>query len=173
MTNLPRQYNSLFFFLGLAILYGVYFLFIEPKLETTEEYKGKQSPELVSFMSDILANLDREAPTELYTAIIYSAENNWSSDPFYDMKSYGELTMSKTQVDKDYVVREADFIYSGYLNVHGSKIAIVNDIECAAGDKLELEKGLFILKDIHPNKVVIGNKTGSLFLEVPLQKTEE
>ncbi len=173
MTRLPRQLNNLFFLIGVAILYGVYFLFIEPRTEIAERYVGKQSPELEAFMGDIVAKLDKGTHTELYSTIIGQAEDDWSTDPFYEMSLYGKLAPAKTRTDEDRVVRETDFTYSGYLNVGDRKIAIVNDVEFEAGDMLEFEMEKYILKDIYPTKVVIGNKTGSLFLEIPLQEMEE
>lgn len=173
MSNLPKQLNILFFFVGVGILYGVYFLFIEPKMGITEEYKGKQNPELTAFMMDIDKKLGGGLHAEFYAALTKRAEDDWLTDPFYDATTYGGLTAVGKSFDKDYKVSKKDFVYTGFLGIGDKEVAIVNDMEYEAGEVIELEVGKYFLESIHPTKIVIGKEAGQKFLEIPIQEMEE
>ena len=54
------------------------------------------------------------------------------------------------------ILPDFSFTYSGYLEMVGVRIAIINGMEYETGD--EIVGGPYVLRGIYPNRVVIGIK---------------
>jgi hypothetical protein len=114
-------------------------------------------------ITDLAVGLSKEGPTEGDKYITERAEGGWDKDPFFkDKVSVSKDKMQIREADGEKANRRADvlpdfsFTYSGYLEMPGVKIAIINGLEYEAGD--EIIGGPFVLRGIYPNKVVIGVK---------------
>ncbi len=174
MAKPKKRSDFLFFVISVALLYGVYYLFIEPQQTiTNDRYVGKQSPELQAYMVEITTKLKKKSSSPVNSSIIERAEHSWLNDPFYDTISYGELTMTEALVGADSAAQREDFTYSGFLNTDVKKIAIINDLEYEVGETIVLTTGMYVLEDIHPTKVIIGNKVNKDSRVIHLQEHEE
>ncbi len=173
MAKSKKRSDFLFFVISVALLYGVYYLFIEPQAITTDRYVGKQSLELQAYMVEITTKLKKKSSSSVNSSIIERSEAVWLNDPFYDTISYGELTMTEALVGADSAAQREDFTYSGFLNTDVKKIAIINDLEYEVGETIVLTTGMYVLEDIHPTKVIIGNKVNKDSRVIHLQEPEE
>ncbi len=173
MAKSKKRSDFLFFVISVALLYGTYYLFIEPQTTTTDRYVGKQSPELQAYMVEITTKLKKKSSSSVNSSIIERSEAVWLNDPFYDTIAYGELTMAEALVGADFATKREDFTYSGFLNTNAKKIAIINDLEYEVGETIVLTTGMYVLEDIHPTKVIIGNKVNKDSRVIHLQETEE
>jgi len=173
MAKPKKRSDFLFFVISVALLYGVYYLFIEPQARTTDRYVGKQSPELQAYMVEITTKLKKKSSLSVNSSIIERAEHSRLNDPFYDTMSYGELTMTEALVGADSAAQREDFTYSGFLNAGAKKLAIINDLEYEVGETIVLTTGMYVLEDIHPTKVIIGNKVNKDSRVIHLQEPEE
>lgn len=153
LPKLPKRANFFFFILSVGVLYGTFYLFIEPYLKSSSIYSAKQSDELVAFTADISTRLYKKSTALKNAYIIESAELRWLSDPFYSVFEYGDFYMSDAAVPE-----EIDFVYTGYMDVSGVSFAIINNVEYKIGDTLEDGGGMYSLQDINPSKVSIRNK---------------
>ncbi|MHC4140023.1 MAG: hypothetical protein ACYSR1_09280 [Planctomycetota bacterium] len=174
MAKKKKQPGLIYFVISVMVLYSFYYLFIEPQTKSTDKYIGKQSPELQAFAALITAQLgEKSSLVSVNETLIEIAEGEWLKDPFYDMVSYGELDMSATLIKTGEVDHKDSFNYSGFINVNGKKLAIINDIEYEVGETLVLESGLFVLGEISSTKVIIENKANKNRRVIQLQKIEE
>ena len=174
MAKEKKQPGLIYFVISVIVLYFFYYLFIEPQTKTTDRYIGKQSPELQAFAILITAQIgEKSSLLSFNETIIEIAEGEWLKDPFYDMVSYGELDMSATLIKTGNVDHKESFSYSGFINVSGKKLAIINDIEYEVGETLVLESGLFVLGEISPTKIIIENKANKNRRVIQLQKIKE
>ena len=147
-------------------------MFIEPKQGAADKYEGKQSPELTAFKIDIVKSLGETSQTDIYASIVTSAEFEWLEDPFCDIETFGRLREAETNGITDSTDQEDDFVYTGYVDMGNNKMAIVNGMEYKVGEDMKLEAGTFFLENIYPSKVVIGNRSSGMLLDVPLKKIE-
>jgi len=157
LPKLPKRLNLFFFVLSVGVLYGTFYLFIEPHLKSSSKYSAKQSDELIAFTADISTRLYKKSTALKNAYIIESAELRWLSDPFYSVFEYGDFYMSDAAAPED-IVEEIDFAYTGYMDVSGVSFAIINNVEYKIGDTLEDGGGMYSLQDINPSKVSIRNK---------------
>ena len=176
MAKKKKQSDFLFFVLSVMLLYGFFYLFIEPRTKTADKYVGKQSPELQAYreeMVGITAKLKESKSSSVDTTIIESAEAEWLNDPYYDMVSYGELALTEAHIKADYLTQRDSFTYSGFLDAGARKLAIINDLEYEVGETLVLTTGMYVLENIFPTKVVIENKVNRESHVIQLRKMEE
>ncbi len=173
MASKKKQSSFISFAISVAVLYGFYYLIIEPRTKIVDKYVGKQSPELQAYMLDVKAQLQETTSLSANPALKESAEGEWSEDPFYDMVSYGELALSETLIKVGFIAEKESFTYSGFLDVKNTQIAIINDMEYEVGETLVLASGMYVVESIFPANVVISNKVNRERRVIQLQKMEE
>jgi hypothetical protein len=161
MLKLSNQRNILIYGFIFLILYGVYYLHIEPKMESLHKsYKGKQSPEIQAFMDEVDKSINASG------AVIDA------SDPFYKARLYDDLISSGINIKTVLEEYKAKFTYSGYIQAGEKELAIINNTEYQTGDTLEEYTGLYVLKSIYPSRVIIGDKAENNTLEILLSEVE-
>jgi len=157
----------------LAILYGAYILLLpspSKKSETgtvshsvSQGIKTISKSKLVTEISDVLRD-DESARTEAYIAD--RAEEEWTNDPF---SASNRFNSEKTEESAGNIEKD-NLIYSGYLEVGGRKIAIINGMDYQAGD--ELETSGYKVKRINPSSVIIMDKTSGVKITIPFLSEE-
>ena len=149
--------------MALVVFYGVYTLFFSGPKKSVGSATGGRADELNKMITDLAVGLSKEGPTEVDKYIAATAEGPWEKDPLFKEK----ISLSKDGVAVQaasgkkadravVVVPDFSFTYSGYLEMAGVKIAIINGMEYEIGD--DIIGGPYILRDINPSKVVIGVK---------------
>ena len=170
MANLNKRQMIILGVMVIAVLYGL-FDFAAPKKKSSAPDMARKMAEMNTFVGDLTAGLGRDTTKNL-TALIFSrAEKEWTQDPFLDAKSQRAWTVAKAPppVKKEGSVAAApksEFTYSGFLDTGYKKMAIINGIEYAEGENLEI-KG-YALKSISPTRVVIENRGTGATVTVPL-----
>ena len=144
----------------LVVLYGVYILFFSGPKKSVGSATAGRADELNKMITDLAVGLSKEGPTEVDKYIAAMAEGQWEKDPLFKEK----VSLSKDgaafqaaggkKADRAAVaVPDFSFTYSGYLEMAGVKIAIINGMEYEIGD--DIVGGPYMLRDINPSKVVI------------------
>ncbi len=170
MLKLSNQRNILIYGFIFLILYGVYYLHIEPKMESLHKsYKGQQSPEIQAFMDGVDKSINASGAV-IDAFIVNRAEAEWSSDPFYKARLYDDLISSGINIKTVLEEYKAKFTYSGYIQAGEKELAIINNTEYQTGDTLEEYTGLYVLKSIYPSRVIIGDKAENNTLEILLSE---
>ncbi|MDY6972694.1 MAG: hypothetical protein SV775_10245 [Thermodesulfobacteriota bacterium] len=150
---MTKREKMILFVMFLAVLYGVYALFLSTPSKPALVDAGEESKKLNKLIADVSVSLSKDNLTEINTQTIAMAEAEWFKDPFAEI----EVSVIRGQ-NGELRAFDADpyrsiLNYSGYLEVGGERIAIVNGSEYLTGDLME--KDGYIVREIHPSEVVL------------------
>ncbi len=154
----------------LAIIYGVYIVFLEPSAQQpTVKTSSNQLEDLNTFITKVAA-ATKEGLSEKDSEIIKRAEKAWVRDPLIRMRKPVEIEEEIQQAEKE-TQPEGMILYTGYLEMGTTRLAIINGNEYAAGDTLD--QGGYVVRRISPNQIVLATTDGTdnMFI-VPLQETQ-
>ena len=137
----------------LSVIYGVYTIFFAAPREgeTLVSSSDKELEALNSFITKV-ADKTKNSLTEEEAYILQKAQEEWKQDPLMQIKPQ----ISKAEKEaRQPLVLDTKLLYTGYLQMGGKRLAIINNLEYEIGDKLE--PGGLIVRNIYPNHVVIGS----------------
>ena len=156
-------------FAALALLYGVYIVFFEPKpQEPTFASAKKDLDTLNSFITKV-ATATKEGLSEKDSYILQRAENQWRRDPFIRIRKPKQAEEEQETIEL--TGPEFAILYTGYLEMGTLRLAIINGNEYEAGDRLG--RGDYIVRSISHTQVIVATTDGSKKLYiVPLQETQ-
>lgn len=154
----------------LALIYGVYIVFLEPKAQQpTFTTSQNQLENLNAFITKVAA-ATKEGLSEKDSEIIERAEKAWVRDPLVRMRKPVQVEEETEQAEKE-TQPQGMILYTGYLEMGSMRLAIINGNEYAAGDTLE--QGGYVVRSISPSQIVLATTDGTKnkFI-VPLQETQ-
>ena len=153
----------------LTIVYGAYEL-LGSKAPRSKPSSAQSNPvsELKQFAMDITQKLVSEKLNKEYQHMMVQAGANWSKDPFLHSsaqlkKSLATPTIISKPVSTD---RAPDLTYTGFMQIGDTKLAILNGIEYAKGESLDIKN--YYVKEIYPTRVVIGKIDGLGTIQMPI-----
>jgi len=171
MGNLGTRQKIILGVMAIVILYAAVDFLIPPRKNPAIDPKQKQE-ELNAFVTTLTATLGKDASKNLGPLIFSRAEREWPRDPFLDERSHRSWVHAKTAVKekaKDVIAApEIEFTYTGYLEVGGKRMAIVNGNEYNEGETLDVEG--YVLTNVSPAGVVIVNQATKAEQKVSLQE---
>ena len=155
-------------FAVLAVAYGAVELFL-PKVGTTPIKLSQGSEGLNAFITKV-ATVTKGGVGSTSAAILEKAELEWRQNPFLQIRKPPPPPEPAAEV-KSPDKGTARLAYSGYLDMGGRRLAIINGLEYEAGDRIE--PGGLTIKSILPNKVIMvyTQREGSPIV-LPLQDSE-
>ncbi len=169
MREIAKREKVILGIMTVVVFIGVVSLLIGKSNKKPVISAKLKSEELKILAGDVTLALTKDvlSGTEAYG--IARAEAEWLHDPFFERKTYREMTAShETATSGAETVKNATFQYTGYLELGSRKIAIINGIEYVAGEMLDMPG--YLLKAISPGKVVIEHtEENRVKLEVPIQ----
>ncbi|MFA4915121.1 MAG: hypothetical protein WC560_00440 [Syntrophales bacterium] len=169
MPKLTKQQILILSVMAIVICYGAYDFFIASRAKNAPVDMAAKSSDLGAFVSDITAGITGNQLSAVDAYIVSRAETQWKNNPFYLNKYFRDWVTLKGKAEADSGPgSEAKFSYSGYLEMNRKKIAIINGIEYAAGEPLEIEG--YVLKEIYPDKVMILNERREAEFAILLQE---
>lgn len=137
----------------LAVMYGVYTVFLSDPQEEAA-LKGGGDKELValnSFITKVADKTKNSLPKEqLY--VLQKAKIDWTQDPLLQIQ---QKVSKEEEAARRPLVLDSKIIYTGFLQMGDKRLAILNGTEYEIGDIME--PGDLIVRNIHPNHVVIGS----------------
>jgi len=153
----------------LAVMYGAYTVFLsDPQKETA--FKGGGDKELEALNSFItkVADKTKNSLSNEQVYVLQKAQIDWTQDPLLQIQP----KVSKAeQAARRPLVLDSKIIYTGFLQMGDKRLAILNGTEYEIGDILE--PGDLIVRNIHPNHVVIGSAAvKNKKLIVPMEEIE-
>lgn len=157
----------------LTIVYGAYELLMPRGKKTpASSNKADSSVDLNAFVAEITKNMADSGQGEIYRYVVDKAGSEWTKDPF--IQSVAPLKKSPTAtatVRRATIDRSAPrLVYSGFLQLGKTKLAIINDIEYTVGEKLNSNG--FYVKSIAAERVVIGKVGSEQTIRLPLTETD-
>lgn len=152
----------------LAVAYGAVELFL-PRVASAPPKLAQTNEGLTAFIAKV-AEFAKPVAGNAGAAILEKAEAEWRQNPFLKIQKPPpppEPVSEKKAQEKG----TARLAYSGYLDMGGRRLAIINGLEYEAGDKVE--PGGLTIKSILPNKVIMvyTQKEGNPIV-LPLQDSE-
>jgi hypothetical protein len=171
MGNLGTRQKIILGITAIVLLYAAVD-FLAPTRKNPAINLKQQQEDLNTFVTTMTATLGKNTPTNLGPLIFSRAEREWSQDPFLDEKSHRSWLQAKATIKENEKVAIAapkiDFAYTGYLEVGGKRMAIINGIEYKEGEALDI-KG-YDLMNVSPASVVIVNRATKIEQKVSLQE---
>jgi len=156
----------------LAVLYGAYDLLFTGRKSPVAANTAKQAVDMGTFISEITVTLAKDTPSPVDARMIKRAETPWPRDPFYEQKSYRQLTAADEPpaavVAATVSAEKGKFNYTGYVDTGRKIIAILNGSEYAMGDALDVNG--YVLNGIYPDRIVVYHVETRRMLEIPLQE---
>ncbi len=147
-----------------ALLYGAYH-FLGPSQGGS---KGEQSANLEALNAYVLgvaASMSQLALNEAQKYVIASAAARWSEDPFLRVRPQDKREASPQEAATS--TETLNVTYSGYAEMNGSRIAIINGREYSPGEELEISG--FVVRRIDPAKVELEKVGSGQTISIPLQ----
>jgi hypothetical protein len=165
MANIGTREKIIIGVMGIVILYAAVD-FLMPKKKNLELNVTQKTEELNTFVTTLSEGIGKDASDTMGSLILGRAEKEWTGDPFLDDKSFRAWSQTRDQVKEAVAAPKVEFVYSGYLELNGKRIAIINDMEYREGEALDV-KG-YVLKTVSPAGVVIENRKIGAKVNVPL-----
>jgi len=167
MAKLAKREKIILGVMAIAIILAA-FIYLSPQKKSSGSVDTAQkTAELNTYVAGIAGTLKEDTMKNPGTLILARAEKEWARDPFLssgDLIKWNEVKARKAK--EAAAVTKIDFVYSGYFEVRGKRMAIINGIEYKEGEALDV-KG-YMLKSISPEKVVIENRGIGAKLTVPM-----
>jgi hypothetical protein len=137
----------------LAVTYGVYTVFLSDPQEKTA-FKGGGDKELEALNSFItkVADKTKNSLSKELVYILQKAQIDWARDPLLQIQ---QKVSKEEDAARRPLVLDRKILYTGFLQMGDKRLAILNGTEYETGDILE--PGDLIVRNIHPNHVVIGS----------------
>jgi hypothetical protein len=155
--------------MALVVMYGGYSLFFSssaktPQISTSKETDVAEVGQFATQIKDTLKQDESSTAVDVY--VIQQATQPWENDPF--LKSELKEKSRAREAEEETVIMGNDgLIYSGYLQVGTTKLAIINGIEYEKGEVLP-DQGGYAVIDIFPNKVILGAGERNKKIIIPL-----
>lgn len=152
MTKLNLRQTIILAVMCVVILYGAYEWLSPAAGGTTTGLTGNLEDKQV-FLGKLTEELGKEEESRKAAYAVAMAETPWLKDPFLDSTRYPLWLQAKDAEAGGAPQEKLNFVYSGFVENRGRKMAIVNGDEYASGDKLLTNR--HVLKSIDALKVVI------------------
>lgn len=156
LKKISRREKIIVVCMALAIGYGVYQLFLAPaaKVYFPETGKNVDISKLHTVLVEVTREIDLGDPSAVEEYSVSRAEEakmwGWQGDPFLDDPVSFVPGMA---VRVEEAVIQSSFTYSGYIDVEGRRMAIIDGLEYQVGEKMAT--GNHVLREIYPEKVVL------------------
>ena len=137
----------------LAVVYGVYTVFFSaPREEVAFKSGGGQQLEALNSFITKVADKTKNTLSKEQAYVLQKAQTEWKQDPLMQIRP---KVSREEEAERQPLVLDSKIVYSGFLQMGDKRLAILNGIEYEVGDRLE--PGGLIVRNIHPNHVVIGS----------------
>ncbi len=167
MDTAKKRQNIIIVAAVLMSLYGVFDLTGPSRAKHPGPAAQAGAEDLKAFITRTSAQISGERASTYDEYVIDRAGSIWGRDPFSGKNLTGPESGSEA---KDKTYPRPVFVYNGYVERDGQKVAVINNREYLAGDQLK-EKSFFV-KKISPARVLIKNKTEGSEFEIPLSELE-
>ncbi len=156
----------------LTVVYGAY------ELLSTRKHKNKPQQttigdpmgELKTFVAEVTQKLVNEKVAREYQYIIAQAGVKWPKDPF--IQSIGPLKESlATTIKNEQPIRPVklpEIVYTGFMQIGDTKLAIINGMEYAVGESLASKQ--YYVKSISAQHVMVGKVGSPDTIQIPIRE---
>ena len=151
----------------LALIFGVYELFLAGPDSGTGHKKSESSAEIASFIQQVAKQIKQTALSTTEKYVIAHSSLAWKKNPFLASLSALGGKEAKQVESKKENLRQPRWTYSGFVSLGSKKLAIINGIEYEAGEML-LEKNYYLRKIENDHIEIVSIKDGRVTI-LPLK----
>lgn len=151
-----------------AIVLGAYNFFQQPEASLPEANSGADLESLNRIAVNAAKNFFNKQAVETERQVIDLARNAWSQDPFVKSRALLSAERPPTPSVAKPTVQRVALAYTGYVQVDGKRLAIINDREYETGEAL-VEPGYHV-RSITPKRVLIAVEGEGAPLSLPLEE---
>ena len=157
----------------LTIVYGAYELLgARRSRNNPPALKTIAATDLRGFVAEVTEKLAGEKVAKEYQYMIAQAGAPWPKDPF--LQSAEALKPSLTPPEASTAATKTelppDLIYTGFLSMGTTKLAIINGLEYTEGEALSIDD--YYIKTIFPNRVVIARIDTPGIIQLPIKEMD-
>ncbi len=143
----------------LAVMYGAFALFIEPRLKAKgKESAGRENAALQEFVQQISTMFSASGGSEEDRYVLAAAEREWGKDPFVEGGNRLTDKPSTPEAGTEPAANQPAFSYTGYVRMGDRDLAIISGQEYESGDRIEATG--HIIGEITPTRVVLRSPSG-------------
>ncbi|MHB8090866.1 MAG: hypothetical protein ACYDH8_04570 [Syntrophales bacterium] len=173
MKNLKKREKIVIGIAAAVILYGIVDFIIPAKKNHLRD-SVQNTRGIEEIVATLAAATTKGYEKETVRQIAAIREEKWKGDPFLDEDSYKKWLRVKEPAVPEKEKQPRVFVYSGYIDAGQKRLAVINDVEYQEGDSLEMngfdkKSGVYKLKSIFPENVVIKNTTTGEKITLPLK----
>ncbi len=149
-----------------AIGFGAFEIFFRPAFRTPVEDQKVGREEVMKLSATISQTVQEAELGEVERYFLKTAVSEWAGDPFY---VWPEPLYTGTAPEEGPADRSGDpaesMVYSGYLEMGRTRIAVINGIEYLAGEIIQ--GGDFLVSNITPERVTLRSKRNGQEFVIP------
>ncbi len=151
--------------MALAILYGAYTYLGPSDQGELPAQAGRNMEALNAYVLGIAGSMPKLSLSETEKYVMASAVTRWPEDPF--LRTRVPEPQVAARPSESMRPEEVDAVYTGYVEMGGRRLAIINGREYTQGEELEVS-GL-VVRRIDPGKVELGTPGSNRTVIIPLE----
>jgi len=159
----------------LTVAYGAYELLGNKSVKkAVTRSQANPLEELRKFGAEVTQKMAADKMGKEYQYMVSQAGAKWTRDPFIQstLPLKSQPAPKPASSDKSgQPVPSQKFVFTGYLQLGDTKIAVINGMEYAVGEALD--KNGYYLQSVSAERAVIANVNGSETIRVPLSEIDE
>lgn len=165
---MPKRQTIIIVFALAAVIYGLYNVLFTQSFKPNIKKQDIETKISVKFVTELSKKMAKGGFSKIGEYILSRAATDWGKDIFL---AYNLPTQHKADSDiADADAKAFNLSYSGYLETHNMRLAIINGREYEEGEELK-EKG-FVVRRILPTRIMIGEKGKKKKFSVQLEEIQ-
>lgn len=158
----------------LTIVYGAYELLgAQTAKKPTAAATANPMEELRKFVAEVMQKMDTGKLGGEYQYLVGQAGTDWTRDPFLPSTlplKQQRAAQATSQKPSGPSGPDQAFVFTGFLQIGNSKLAVINAKEYEVGEALDVQG--YYLKSLSSERAVIGRVDGSETIQVPLTEVD-
>lgn len=167
MPKLNLRQGIILAVMCVVVLYGAYNWLAPSAVKNMVGLSDKTEDKQV-FIGTLTSGLGKDSDSLKVAYAVSMAETQWWNDPFLERNQYRAWIQAKESETIAAKEGKVIFTYTGFVEVKGKRMAIINGDEYALGEKLLTNR--HVLKLIDPLKVIIQDLSTRQDITVPFQE---
>ena len=155
--------------MAVAISYGAFELFYSPPARDPVTQDTVNVGEVQEMSAAISRSLQESELDEEESYVLQAAAARWEKNPFHIWPDPGDEVMVEIDEEIEPDLIHETLAYSGYLEMGGTRLAVINNTEYRKGEKLE--QGNLTVLNIAPGSVTLRSEINGQEYTIPYDYT--
>ena len=148
-----------------AILYGAYSFLGAPEESAPPPRQGRNLEALNAYVLGIAGSMPQLSLNDTEKYVMATAVARWPEDPF--LRTRVPETQAAAEEEEQLPAEELNASYTGFVEMGGRRLAIINGREYAPGEELDLSG--YVVRRIDPTKVELAIAGSGQTVIIPIE----